>query len=82
MYYFIYYLVLVFILLLGAVGFQAYRGFPDQQMVVLILTGCFYVVWGFVYHYLRKNLHLKVVIEYILIALIAIVLINSVINGG
>ena len=62
------YLSLIGILLVGAFGITYF--WYDKALQVSILAGISiaYVSWGLVHHYLHRDLHLSVVIEYILIA--------------
>ncbi len=67
-----------YILLTGVlvVGFLAYRQFrynPSAQFLVVVAGVCAYLGWGIVYHHLRRDLTLKVYLEYLLIASIVLV---------
>ena len=42
--------------------------------VLTFITAVAYVLWGFIHHAMRKDLHQKIVVEYLLIGAIAIVL--------
>ncbi len=62
-----YYVSLICILVLGFLlvysnGFN--RGF---QIGAVIVTTFFYVLWGIMHHLINHDLHVKIVIEYILI---------------
>lgn len=64
------------VLLIVAVGVAAvaiYRLRYDSalQLLVILVMVVFYVVWGFVYHYLRGDLEQKLILEYLLMAMIA-----------
>ena len=70
-------LSLLLILALGVALFYMYRGYPQSQIIISILISVLYVVWGIIHHYLKGDLHPKIVIEYSLIALLAVVLIRG-----
>jgi hypothetical protein len=76
----LHYLVL-FIILGAGVGAFLYAS-PDSalQFIVGIIIAVSYVIWGIIHHALRKDLHQKVVVEYILIAAIAVVLLATILR--
>lgn len=61
---------------LGILIFSSDRGF---QIAVSIATACAYVTWGIVHHWLHRDLHLSVVIEYIVVATLGLVIVYSLI---
>lgn len=65
-----YYLVLLVILNFGALMFYLLRFNPVYQMWVMVLTSLAYVLWGMIHHFLEEDLHLKVILEYVLIAML------------
>lgn len=71
------YLVLLVILNLGIGMFFMLRFNLLYQTIVVLTTGIAYVIWGVVHHWLEEDLHLKVFLEYFLIALIFCVVILS-----
>lgn len=72
-----YYLVLLVILNLGIGLFYFFRFNPFYQMKVILATSIAYVVWGIIHHWLSEDLHLKVVLEYLLIAILVNLIILS-----
>jgi hypothetical protein len=72
------YAVLACILLGGSATFYYVRQSTGLQLIVGIITSIAYVFWGIIHHQQQKDLHRKVVLEYILIGLIAIVLLATV----
>jgi hypothetical protein len=74
------YIVLAIILALGVASFIYVRPDTTMQLVIGIATSIAYVCWGLIYHALEKNLHAKVVVEYVLIGAIAIVLLITIIG--
>ena len=74
---FYYYLVLLVILNLGIGLFYLFRFNPLYQMKVILATSIAYVVWGIIHHWLSEDLHLKVVLEYLLIAILVNLIVLS-----
>lgn len=48
----------------------------QSQVLVLIALG--YLVWGLVHHYLLHDLHVKIVLEYILFAALVMILVGGI----
>lgn len=76
----IHYLVLLIILIGGVATFYWVRPNVTLQLLVGISTSVAYVLWGVIHHMLQKDLHQKIVIEYMLIGAIAIVLLVTVLG--
>jgi hypothetical protein len=72
------YLILVVLLLTGVVAFLA---FPERDIKfeVGFLMAITYAIWGIFHHLLEDNLNIRVVIEYILVGILAIALLEGVI---
>ena len=69
-----YLLGLVAILVVGVTALYAAVGNRSLQLVIgLVLAGS-YVAWGWSHHAKTNELHPKIMIEYVLIAAIAVVL--------
>lgn len=66
--------VLALILGGGVFVFYSVRPNTSMQLITGIATAVAYVIWGIVHHLNRHDLHQKIVIEYMLIGIIAIVL--------
>lgn len=62
------------VLAVGILVMYFLRGYADSQYLTIILLAGFYVVWGVTYHGFSGDIHPKIVIEYILIALLAVLL--------
>ncbi len=45
---------------------------PTAQFMVVVSAAALYVVWGIVHHALQKTLKLRVTLEYVMIAALAI----------
>lgn len=64
--------ILLLLFLVGFIAFARINGNPREQILITILMGITYVVWGLFHHYFEHNLNWKVVIEYISIACIGV----------
>ena len=70
-----FYLFILFIILAGGIAtFFATAGNTFAQRIVGVVTTVSYVVWGILHHSLKEDLHVKVVIEYVLFGCIALLL--------
>ncbi|MFZ5366002.1 MAG: hypothetical protein ACOZBZ_01795 [Patescibacteria group bacterium] len=73
----IHYLVLLVILDLAIAAFFLFSFNRGYQAAVVVAMGVLYIIWGTVHHLLSEDFHLKVVLEYVLIALLANLVILS-----
>ena len=65
-------------ILVGGVGvFYYVRPNTDLQFTTGIMTSVAYVIWGIMHHTIKKDLHTRVVIEYMLMGAIAVVLLAT-----
>ena len=71
------YIFLLLILLLGAILFFVYGFDPHSQRRIIYFTSAAYLLWSLFHHYRRGDLELSIVLEYLLFALFAIVIITS-----
>ena len=62
------YLSLFGILTVATVGFILFNYDKALQTSIIVGAVISYVSWGIMHHYLHRDLHLSVVVEYILIA--------------
>jgi len=74
------YLVLVFILAFGCLAFFYFQRFPQAQIVSIFLTASFYVLWGIIHHYLEGDLHPRVIMEYVAMALLGFLVLFTLVN--
>lgn len=73
----LHYLVLIVILFLAVVLFFLSSGENLLQFRIAIATSFVYFLWGMVHHHLEGDLHPKIMVEYLLIALLAIFLLKG-----
>lgn len=71
------YFALIGIFAAGTVAFLIFSYDRLFQAAVAVSVAVAYVVWGIVHHAIHKDLYLSVVIEYLLVALLGLVLIFS-----
>jgi len=70
------YLILFAGLFLGLIFFFS---FPSLKIGSVIGLCLFYFFWGVFHHWLEKDLHIKIILEYFLVALIACFILLSLI---
>ncbi len=75
------YLVLVIGLLTGLTFFFGYLGVPQIEKGAIIGFSVFYFLWGIVHHWHLDELHIKIVLEYLLISLFGAVILLSLITS-
>lgn len=68
------YLILGLIFLIAAVLLFYFRSIFDahQERRVVYVTAALYLAWSLYHHYKRGDLHLSIIVEYLLLALLAI----------
>ncbi len=54
------------------------RAFPFLQLRTLIIASIMYLIWAYTYHYFDKSLTVGVYMEYLLTALLALILLLGV----
>jgi len=67
------YILLTGVLVVGFLAYLQFRYDPTTQFLVVLAALCAYLGWGLVYHHLKRDLVLKVYLEYLLIASIVFV---------
>lgn len=71
---FSHYLILLFILLFGILSFWYLRLNQQAQIVSVFLTAVFYVLWGVIHHYIEGDLHIRIIMEYLAMAILGFVI--------
>ncbi len=74
------YAPLLGIFIICFLGFWIFSYNRSFQIATAGATCIAYVVWGAVHHHLHKDLHLEVIIEYILFAIIGFLIMASLIG--
>lgn len=75
----IHYFTLVCILAIGLWGLFWFDYYQPLQLAIVISMSISYVVWGIVHHWLHRDLHVKIVCEYALMALLSVLVFGSLI---
>ncbi len=70
------YLLLATIAVFFIVLLSLAQGDKMAQFLIILLFVVFYIVWGIIHHITDKTLHLKIVLEYILIGATALFLLQ------
>lgn len=73
----IYYLTLFGGLVLGLITFFGIFGMPQMRQESVIGLCIFYFIWGVTHHIVEKDLHIKIILEYLFVALVASALLLS-----
>jgi uncharacterized membrane protein YidH (DUF202 family) len=73
------YLTLYGILFAGLLAFIIFSYDRLFQIGVLVAMAVGYVAWGIIHHAIHKNLHLSVVLEYLVVAALGLVVVLSLI---
>ena len=73
------FLVLFGILLFSFAGLIIFSYSKDFQVAIAAALSLSYVSWGIIHHYLHKDLHWEVAVEYLVVAALGFVLIFSII---
>jgi hypothetical protein len=71
------YIPLISIFLAGIVGFAAFSFDRVFQATLTLALATAYVFWGIVHHSIHKDLHLSVILEYIVVAALGVVIVFS-----
>lgn len=71
------YIILVFILFAGLLLFNYFIGFPNIQFTIVLVIAFLYFLWGVVHHMVEGDFHPRIMVEYLLIALLAILLLRG-----
>jgi hypothetical protein len=73
------YLTLLGLLFAGILAFVIFSYDKMFQIGVLAAVAASYVAWGIIHHAIHKNLHLSVVIEYLVVAALGLIVVLSLI---
>lgn len=73
----LHYFILLCIELVGLWGVFWFSFQPLMQLAILVGMSSAYVVWGVIHHYEHRDLHVKIVFEYLLVALFAVLVFGS-----
>lgn len=77
-----YYISLIFILFLGLLFIILAAPNKNLQLILVLLTTLFYILFGIVHHLINHDLSTRVVIQYIIIGALGITVIFFFLKGG
>jgi len=75
----IHYIFLISILVSGLAIFVYLAPNPDKQFISVVITASLYFIWGLAHHHIEGDLHVKIMLEYLLISVLSIVVLRGVI---
>lgn len=58
--------------ILGAVAIFIWRFDTNRQFLIVCLLVAFYLIWGYSYHTLKRDISRRLILEYLAISLIGI----------
>jgi intracellular septation protein A len=71
------YLPLLGIFTVGVLGFTIFSYDKIFQAALVLAVATAYVAWGIIHHHIHEDLHTSVVIEYLVIAVLGVVVVLS-----
>ena len=73
----LHYFTLLSVQMIGLWGIFWFSFQPAMQLYILIAMSISYVVWGIIHHHEHKNINSKIIFEYVLIAMFAVLIFGS-----
>lgn len=64
--------ILYFGFVVGVVAVYMAHASGHGQLLIVIILVAYYLIWGFSYHSAKKDLSIRLVLEYLIISLIAL----------
>ena len=61
------------------ISLSVFKGERVAEFIILLIFVSFYILWGIYHHIIEDTLHLKVVVEYMLIAFTVIFLLKMIV---
>lgn len=72
------YLPLLGIFVVGVIGFTYFSYDTNFQAAIAIGMAAAYISWGVVHHYIHRDLHTSVFVEYAIIALLGLTIVFTI----
>ena len=69
------YLLLTIIVSLAVVAILFFNGNNFIQQIIIVALSILYIVWGILHHLKEKNLQARIVLEYVLFALLGCIIV-------
>lgn len=76
-----YYTALLLMCLVTVILVKVLSFSQQSQFLVIVVLGFFYALWGILHHILHHSLRIRIVIEYIIIAMLGVAVIVFVLKG-
>jgi hypothetical protein len=75
---------LSFFLIIAAGVYAVYASSSDKSLQIkfVVLMAASYIVWGVIHHAVHHSVTLRIVIEYVIVALLGIAVVFFILNGG
>lgn len=70
------YLLFLTVCIFFLMALNIFRGERLVEFIVILSFASFYIIWGIYHHIIENTLHLKIVLEYILIGFLAVFLLK------
>lgn len=58
------------------------QGDKTMTLVLVGMLAFFYVVWGILHHLVHHSVTLRIVLEYVVVALLGVAVVFFILNGG
>jgi len=71
------YFVLISLLIVGLWGIYWFSYNSAMRLVIMFGLSVSYVSWGVVYHWYQGDLHPKIIVEYILVAMLVLLIFST-----
>lgn len=65
------YMALIAFLSFGLALFLIFNYNRQVQIGITLVMSAIYVVWGIVHHQVKKEFHLRIILEYVVVAIVA-----------
>lgn len=75
----LHYFTLLCVMLVGLWGIFWFSYHRPLQLGILVSMAASYVIWGVIHHAHHQDLHIKIVFEYLLVAILAVLIFASLI---
>ena len=77
------YYISFFVILVASI-FLVFQNNGDKSLVLTFVSlfAVSYVVWGVLHHLVHHSVNLRIVIEYIVVALLGVAIVFFILNGG
>lgn len=72
------YIVLLIILMAGLIAMIGSGKSTLLHTIILIIISASYLVWGVIHHFIEKELHIEIVLEYLIFSLLGTVFVLGV----